>query len=59
MLLRLDNFEHLLTGADLLTDIQKAAPAIKLFVTSREAVRLYKAWFHPVAGIFFPKSVNK
>ncbi|MBV7339114.1 tetratricopeptide repeat protein [Chloroflexi bacterium TSY] len=59
MLLVLDNFEHLLNGIDLLTEIQKAAPAVTLLVTSREAVRLHEAWFHPVAGMFFPKSADE
>jgi hypothetical protein len=34
-LLVLDNFEHLLNGVDLLTEILNGAPAVSLLITSR------------------------
>src|SRR5262245_33099963 len=40
LLLVLDNFEHLLDGADVLTEILAAAPEVKLMVTSREVLSL-------------------
>ncbi|HRF96832.1 MAG TPA: hypothetical protein PLZ51_16605, partial [Aggregatilineales bacterium] len=40
LLIILDNFEHLATQSDLLSDIMKSAPNIKLLVTSRELLRL-------------------
>ena len=40
-LLVLDNFEHLLDGADLVNDMLEAAPDIKVLVTSRETLGLY------------------
>ena len=63
MLLVLDNFEQLLTppegedvsGLDLIAEILAVAPAVKLLVTSREALNLQEAWFHPIAGLTFPE----
>lgn len=55
MLLLLDNFEHLLDGLDLLTELMTAALSVKLLITSRDALHLQEAWFHPVAGMVFPK----
>jgi predicted ATPase/DNA-binding SARP family transcriptional activator len=40
MLLVLDNIEHLLAGAPVLSDILSAAPMVKLLVTSRERMNL-------------------
>jgi len=40
ILLVLDNFEHLTTHTNLLSDILKSAPNVKLLVTSRELLRL-------------------
>jgi predicted ATPase/predicted negative regulator of RcsB-dependent stress response len=40
ILLVLDNFEHLTTHTELLSDILKSAPNVKLLVTSRELLRL-------------------
>ncbi|GIK41994.1 MAG: hypothetical protein BroJett011_58270 [Chloroflexota bacterium] len=62
MLLLLDNFEQLLTppegedasGVDLIAEILAVAPAVKLLVTSREALNLHEAWFHPVVGMTYP-----
>lgn len=62
ILLLLDNFEQLLTppegedasGVDLITEILAATPAVKLLVTSREALNLQEAWFHPIAGMTYP-----
>lgn len=54
MLLLLDNFEHLLADADLISEMIAAAPRIKLLVTSREALKLQEEWFHPLAGMRLP-----
>jgi predicted ATPase/DNA-binding NarL/FixJ family response regulator len=53
-LLLLDNFEHLLGGASLLTDLLQAAPAVKLLLTSREALNLAEEWLLPLAGMPYP-----
>jgi predicted ATPase/DNA-binding SARP family transcriptional activator len=55
MLLVLDNLEHLLDeGTELISKILAVAPELKILVTSREALNLQEAWFHPVEGMSFP-----
>jgi predicted ATPase/pimeloyl-ACP methyl ester carboxylesterase len=44
----LDNFEHLLDAAPLLPDLLSAAPRLKVIVTSRAALRLWR-WEHEFA----------
>jgi predicted ATPase/DNA-binding CsgD family transcriptional regulator len=41
LLLVLDNFEHVLPGAPLVSELLAAAPDLKVLVTSREALHLY------------------
>src|SRR5262245_33538357 len=54
MLLILDNFEHLLSGADLLLAILERAPHITLLLTSRERLNLQAEWLFDVDGLAFP-----
>jgi len=54
LLLVLDNFEHLLAGAELLTQISAGALGVTLLVTSREALKLQEEWFYPLAGLRLP-----
>jgi predicted ATPase/DNA-binding NarL/FixJ family response regulator len=54
MLLLLDNFEQLLDGIDLLSDILRIAPDVKLLVTSREALNLQEEWLWHVGGLQVP-----
>ncbi len=56
ILLVLDNFEHLIEGATLLTEILEAAPKVKLLVTSRERLHLREEWVLSVGGLTFPKN---
>ena len=56
LLLVLDNFEHLLDGAELLTEILEAAPEVKLLVTSREALNLQGEWRYAVTGLEYPET---
>jgi predicted ATPase/DNA-binding SARP family transcriptional activator len=56
LLLLLDNFEHLLAGAGLVTEILAAAPRVKVLVTSREALNLQQEWFYPVEGLAYPSA---
>jgi predicted ATPase/pimeloyl-ACP methyl ester carboxylesterase/DNA-binding CsgD family transcriptional regulator len=44
----LDNFEHLLEAAPLLPDLLSASPRLKIMVTSRAALRLWR-WEHEFA----------
>ncbi|MEI2611448.1 MAG: protein kinase [Candidatus Promineifilaceae bacterium] len=55
LLLILDNFEHLLDGVDLVSEILAAAPHIKILVTSRETLNLWEEWNRPVRGMSYPK----
>jgi predicted ATPase/DNA-binding CsgD family transcriptional regulator len=54
LLLILDNFEHLLEGADLVSDILTEAPDVKIIVTSREALNLQEEWLWPVRAMHYP-----
>lgn len=54
MLLMLDNFEHLLAGADLLPRLLQAAPDVKLLVTSRESLNLAAEQLFDVTGLPVP-----
>ena len=55
MLLLIDNFEHLLDGAALLSEILSHAPNLTLLATSRERLNLQEEWLYEVAGLAFPK----
>ena len=54
MLLVLDNFEHLLGGVDLVSDILAATTGLKILVTSREALNLQEEWVRQIAGLAYP-----
>jgi len=60
MLLLLDNFEQLIEqdGPAILLEILAAAPAIKLLVTSREALNLQEEWRYPLPGLPVPATVQ-
>jgi len=58
LLLVLDNFDHLLDGAKLLTEILEAAPDVKLLVTSREVLNLQAEWRYPVRGLQYPETTT-
>ena len=57
-LLLLDNFEHLLEAAPILTELLQAAPGVKLLVTSREALNLPEEWLFPVGGMPYPAAAE-
>jgi predicted ATPase/DNA-binding CsgD family transcriptional regulator len=50
-LLVLDNFEHLLTGADSLLEILQSAFGVKILVTSRERLKLYGETNYSISGL--------
>ena len=52
-LLILDNFEHLVDGADLLSDILVHAPNVKILTTSRVALNLREEWVRQVSGLAY------
>ncbi|MCB0212553.1 MAG: tetratricopeptide repeat protein, partial [Anaerolineae bacterium] len=54
LLLIVDNFEHLVEGADLLSVILSQAPEVTLLATSRERLHLQEEWGYEVQGLHFP-----
>jgi predicted ATPase/DNA-binding SARP family transcriptional activator len=54
-LLVLDNFEHLVSGAGLLSAIIACAAEVKILVTSRERLGLDEEWVLEVGGMPFPQ----
>ena len=54
MFLVLDNFEHLLDGASLITMLLEAAPHLKIVVTSRERLNLYGETVYALGGMALP-----
>ncbi|HTF41416.1 MAG TPA: AAA family ATPase, partial [Propionibacteriaceae bacterium] len=56
LLIVLDNFEHLITAASVLSDMLAAATKLKLIVTTREALKLSEEWIFPVPGMRFPET---
>jgi len=58
LLLVIDNFEHLLEGAHILSRIIKAAPNVHILVTSRERLNLHEEQVYPLQGLEFPDSAR-
>jgi predicted ATPase len=56
LLLVLDNFEQILEGSYLLSDILAHAPQVKILTTSRERLNLVEEWVYEVGGLSFPSS---
>jgi predicted ATPase/DNA-binding CsgD family transcriptional regulator len=55
MLLVLDNFEHLLAGVGLVSDMLAVTSNLKILVTSREALNLQEEWVRQIAGLAYPQ----
>ena len=56
LLLVLDNFEQLVEGADLLPELLRNAPGLRLLVTSRERLNLHEEWLEPLDGMPSPQA---
>lgn len=56
ILLVMDNFEHLVSGAGLLIEILQHAPYLKILVTSRERLNLHEEWVLDLPGLLIPDS---
>jgi serine/threonine protein kinase/tetratricopeptide (TPR) repeat protein len=54
LLLVLDNFEHLLDGAGLVTDILKSAPTLNILATSRQRLNQMGETLYHLSGMNFP-----
>ena len=57
-LLLLDNFESLLAGTHLLSDILGHAPGVKLMVTSRQRLNVQDEWVFEVQGLRYPEQAE-
>jgi predicted ATPase len=57
-LLVLDNFEHLVDGADLLGEIIQRAPKVELLTTSRERLNVQSEWVLDVHGLGIAENGN-
>jgi len=55
LLLVLDNLDHLISEAGLITEILRAAPDVKILTTSRERLNLYGEVSYPIAGLELPE----
>ena len=58
ILLVFDNFEHILAGAALLSQILQQVPKVKMLLTSREQLRLQWEWVFEVQGLPVPEQVQ-
>jgi len=58
LLLVIDNFEHLVEGAEILSRILTSAPDVHILVTSREKLRLHEEQVYPLQGLEFPESAQ-
>ncbi|HNB52751.1 MAG TPA: AAA family ATPase, partial [Anaerolineales bacterium] len=55
MLLVLDNFEHVIEGAELVSEILTASAAVQIVVTSRERLHIREEQMFPISGLEFPE----
>ena len=53
-LLIFDNFEHLLDGAEFVSDLLATASEVKVVATSRETLNLQEEWVYQVKGMHYP-----
>lgn len=54
LLLILDNFEHLMPGVRLISQLLTQSPRLKLIVTSRKRLLLQEEWVVEINGLFLP-----
>lgn len=59
LLLLLDNFEHLLAGAEFVVEILQNAPNVKILATSREPLDVQAEWITRVDGLSFPSAAPR
>ena len=56
MLLVLDNYEHVMEGAELPSELLQACPQLRILVTSRERLNLEEEWVLPLPGLSVPRA---
>jgi len=54
-LLVLDNFEHLVAGAEVVATLLNRCARLQVVVTTREALELEAEWVVPVSGLSYPE----
>jgi DNA-binding SARP family transcriptional activator/predicted ATPase len=54
MLIILDNFEHLLDGAGIISELLSTGPSTRFLTTSRERLHIYEEQIFPIQGLDFP-----
>ncbi len=54
ILLLMDNFEHLLDGVGLVSELLQAAPGLKILTTSRERLNIQEEWVFALDGLSYP-----
>jgi predicted ATPase len=59
LLLVLDNFEHLINAAPLVTELLNASPHLKVLVTSRTLLHVYGEHLHPVRPLILPPQAGE
>lgn len=57
LLLVLDNFEHLIEGADIVNRLLEGTNRLKIIVTSREGLNLTQEWAYEVGGLSYPDDI--
>ncbi len=57
-LLLMDNFEHLLAGSGLIIEILRAAPGVKVLVTSRSRLNLHIETVYVLGGMEYPTAMS-
>lgn len=55
LLLVMDNFEPLIEGAFVISELLNAAPQLRILVTSRERLNLQEEWLLELTGLDFPE----
>lgn len=58
MLLILDNFEHVLDGVALVSEMLVVTESLKIIVTSREALNLQEEWVRHLNGMSYPADLS-
>jgi predicted ATPase/DNA-binding SARP family transcriptional activator len=59
ILLLMDGFEHLVTGAHLLSELLDNAPRVKVLLTTRQRLDLKGEWVFPVSGLPVPAEIDE
>lgn len=59
MLLIMDNFEHIINGAEIVSQILRNTKKIKFLITSREVLKIQGEWIYELKGLEYPGKEEK